>query len=827
MGYRMTHIVRVLPILLMTVSPLALAASPPPTSTAAASDIASLPRTDGYVPYYWDARHGRVLIEIPVFDQDVLYFVSAATGPGSVESPVDRGILQNLVIHFERQGPVVLVSQQNLNFRAEQGNTLLKNNIRDSFPSSVLASLPVVSEKGGKVVVDATALFMRDAGGLTAKFRRAHLGDYKFDAGRSSFYPARMKAFPENTEIETVATFISDAPNKAIDNVTPAQGVFTMRVHHSFLRAPTGYTPRAADPRIGVSAVKFHDFSKPIDEAPLRQWVTRWRLEKKDPDAALSEPKKPLVYYFDPAIPAPIRQAMKEGLLWWNKAFEAAGFKNAIEARDAPPDMDPMDIRYAYVLWINRDERGFSSSGGFRDPRTGEILGSKTHMDTYRLRSIANYWDAFVGGLPKDGSGVTVAASNLVSADANDPMPKGQRDMAYLRQALLTAHELGHSLGFAHNFASSINNRASVMEYPTPRVSVKNGKLDLSQSFMSSIGAYDTYMVRYAYTPFSQDQEKAGLEAIIADMRNHGIIFVPETDPRWTWYDDRATPMENLGETAAVRDIILRTYGENALTPGEPVGALRDQRLWMGYLYQRYAIESAVKYVGGLFTNITVKGETHPLPPTEFIPTAEQKEVLDLLMQAIAPKSLALPETLLAQLTPDPVENLEDLSKDPAFDQLRAAQILSALVLEPLFDGERATRMIALAARHPDTLTFPQMVDTVMAHTWTDPESGDAGTRALQRVTQDVTLNAMMMLGADKNAAPEARDYVLDRLNQLADNLKGRQSSDPLTASFYRQSARNIAHYLANPAANAPKALAPAWGASPRSRFPVPPGPPL
>ncbi|MBN9589968.1 MAG: hypothetical protein BGN85_07510 [Alphaproteobacteria bacterium 64-11] len=792
-----------------------------------AESTAGLTRVDGYVPFWFDGAHQRVLMQIPGFDQDILYYVSAATNPGSVESPFDRGIINSAVIHFVRSGGKVVVDQINLAYRALHGSAATKEGVTDSFPTSVLAVLPVVSDAGGKVVVDATALFMRDAGGVVAKFKRAKFGDFKFDPTRSVFYPRRMKAFPENTEIETISTFTSDAPSMAVNNVTPQSGVFTMRIHHSFLKAPTGYTPRVADPRIGAGGIRFKDFSRPIDDSPNTEWVSRWRLEKKDPNAALSEPKKPIVYYFDPAIPDPIRHAMKEGLLWWNKAFEAAGFKNAIEAKDAPPDMDPMDIRYAYVLWIQRDERGFSSSGNYRDPRTGEVLGSKTHMDTYRMRTVANYYDAYSGGLPDDGSGITIADPNLVSEDKFNKMPKGQRDMAYLRQALLTAHELGHTLGFAHNWDSNLNDRSSVMEYPTPRVSVKNGKLDLSESFQKAIGAYDTYMVRYAYTQFAPGQEKAGLEGVLKDMRDHGIVYTLQSDPRYTWYDDRATPMEDLKETAEVRKIALANYGPAMLKPGEPIGALRDLRLWMVYLNQRYAIESALKYVGGMFQNITVKDEAHPLPPTEFIPAGEQREVLGQLMDAVEPANLKIPESLLIQLTPDPGNNLEDLSKDPVFDQLRAARILSAMVIQPLFDPDRAARMVALAARKPDTLTFPQMVDTVMAHTWGAGPSGDAQDKALLRVTQSVAMQSMMALGGASDTAPEAKDYVLEKLGELADDLKTRSDSDPLTQAFYRQSSRQIAHYLTNPAGNIPKNIEPAWGKGPRSRFPQPPGPPL
>lgn len=816
-------------LLLATLSALALTAAGPPVLAAApASPAKSAPapvRMDGFIPFTWDAARGKVFLEISDFDQDVLFYVSLASGGGSVELPLDRGIVDTAVIRFQRVGQKVLVVEQNTDYRAPEGDAARAENVAVSFPTSLLAALPVESEAGGKVTVDATALFMRDAANIEGALKRANQGAFKYDASRSTFYPAKMKAFPENTEIETIATYTADAPGALVRNVTPDPRMMTLRVHYSFLKAPTGYTPREADPRIGVSAVRFRDFSKPIDDAPDTAWVTRWRLEKKDPNAALSEPVKPIVFYFDPAIPAPLRHAMKAGLLWWNKAYEAAGFKNAIQALDAPADMDPMDIRYAYVQWIERDERGFSSGGTFRDPRTGEILGSKTRMDSSRVRTIANYFDAYAGGLPADGTGVTVADPTLLTPAGLDGMPAGQRDMVLLRQALLTAHELGHAQGFGHNFASSLNDQASVMEYPTPRVMVTGGKLDLSQSFQKEIGVYDTYMVRYAYTPFPAAEEKADLDAVIKDMRAHGVLYTPSTDPRWTWYDDRATPTEYLGETAAARKIMLAGFGPAMLKPGEAVGGLRDMRLWMAYLHQRWAIESGLKYVGGLYTNITVKGED--LPPTEFIPAKLQRDTLGLLLDAVEPESLAIPEKLLAQLTPDPNNTLEDLSDDAAFDQLRAARILSALVLEPLFDKDRAARMVALAARNPDTLTWPQMVDTVMARTWKAGGDTTPGARALRRVSQDVALESMMILGGQADASPEARAYVLDQLGQLSGSLKSRKDADPLTTAFYRQTARDIDRYLEDPTANAPKSASTPWGKGPRSRFPMPPGPPL
>ncbi len=807
--------------------PLIVHAQAQQPAATIAERTSGLQRADGFVPFYWDAARGRVLIEIPAFGQDVLYYVSAATGAGSVELPFDRGILSDGVIRFERSGPRVLVVEQNLGYRAVGGHAALVEGVRDSFPSSVLAALPIEADEAGRVLVDATPLFLRDAADVESRLRRANQGTFRFDATRSGFYPARMKAFPENTEIETISTFAGDNPGLLVNNVTPDGRALTLRIHHSFLKAPEGYKPRMADPRIGVSTLSFRDYATPFNEGTEVQWVTRWRLEKIDPNAAMSEPKKPIVFYLDPAIPEPVRSAMREGTLWWNKALEAAGFKNAVQAKDPTPDMDPMDIRYAWVLWINRDERGFSSGGTYRDPRTGEILGSKTRMDSHRIRTIGNYWESYTPTTDADGCGMIMPVPEHLLEMAAQPgaMPEAKRDIVLLRQSLLTAHELGHALGFQHNWASSLNNRASVMEYPTPRVKVVGNRLDLSEAFQTSTGEYDAFMARYAYTEIPAAKERDGLEGIIRDMRAKNILFVPSTDPRWSWYDDRATPTEYLRETTAARKIMLEKYGPGVLRPGEPIGGLRDMRLWMTYLHHRWAIESGHRYVGGMYHNLVVKGET--MTPTEIVPAALQREVLGLLMDIVQPAHLTLSESLLAQLTPHPGDNLEDLSEDYAFDHLRAARILSAMVLEPLLEPERAARLVAFADRQAGALSLPEVVQAMLTHTWQAPRDADARHRSLRRVTQRVALDSMMILGGNAGTTPEARAYILDQVSKLGETLRSRKDEDPLTDAHFRQAERDIARYLENPTENAPKSASVAWGGRPRSRYPLHPGPPL
>jgi Met-zincin/Domain of unknown function (DUF5117) len=790
-----------------------------------------LVRMDGFVPLYWDAARGRVLAEVPMFDRDVLYYVSAASGAGSVELPFDRGILATEVIHFQRSGPRVLVVAQHTRYRAQGGSAAQQENVRDSFATSVLASLPVEADESGRVLVDASPLFLRDAADVEGRLRRVNQGAFRFDAARSGFHAPRIKSFPLNAEVETIATFAADNPGLLVNNVTPDGRFFTLRIHHSFLKAPEGYTPRVADPRIGVSTISFRDFAKPFDQDTETQWITRWRLERKDPSAAMSEPINPIVFYLDPGIPEPTRSAMRTGALWWNKAYEAAGFSNAVQVRDPTPDMDPMDIRYSWILWINRDERGFSSGGTFRDPRTGEILGSKTRMDSHRIRTIGNYFEAYTpttGGGNDDAAlflGDATLAGSLAAEQPADGMPAAERDVILMRQTLLTAHELGHVMGFQHNFSSSLNNFASVMEYPTPRVKVTSGRLDLGDAFQRAIGPYDEMMAKYAYSVFAAGREKDGLEGVIREMRAKGLHYVPETDPRWTWYDDRATPQEYLKETMLARGIMLRAYGPRILRPGEPIGALRDARLWMTYLHHRWAIESGLKYVGGMYHTYNVKGDTGA--PTEIVPAAMQREVLGLLLSAINPEALELPESLLSQLTPHPHGNLEDLSADYAFDHLRAARILSAMVFGDLLQPDRAARLVAFADRQPNPLTLPEVLRMVFDATWGPHSTESPMHQSLRRVTQRAALDAMMILGGHADTTPEARAVVLHTIRQMGQEIAKQKDQDPLAEAHLRQAEVDITRYLQNPTANAPKFVAPGWGSRPRSRYPLNPGPPL
>ena len=795
-----------------------------------------LQKLDGYFPLYWDAGEGKLLLEIPRFDSEFLYQVSLPTGVGSNPLGLDRGQLGDTrVVHFERVGPKVLLVEPSQRYRALSSDAEERRAVEESFARSVIWGFKVEASEGARVLVDATDFFLRDAHGVADRLRAAEQGSYRLEESRSAFYLPRTKAFPRNTEVEATLTFTTEgAAGALVRDTVPTPQSLTVREHHSLIELPdNNYRPRRLDPRVGVNAVEFYDYASPFTEPIEKRWIERHRLEKRDPRAAVSEPVKPIVYYVDPGAPEPIRSALVEGASWWAQAFEAAGFRNAFQVKILPPGADPMDARYNMINWVHRSSRGWSYGGGITDPRTGEIIKGNVTLGSLRIRQ-----DYLIGtGLVPVFGDARRGACELEAAAGDDAEYLAQLDpsadaarMSLARIRQLAAHEVGHTLGLAHNFAASAYGRASVMDYPAPLVEIKNGKLDLSNAYATGIGAYDKFAITYAYAQFAPGADEAAeLEKVLSEGVRAGMLFISDDDarpagaahPLASLWDNGADPVAMLRHEMEVRRIALGEFGLANVPAGTPLSTLEAKFLPL-YLHHRYQLQAAVKSVGGLYYTYAVKapgGAPSPAEVQAIVPAARQREALAAVLDTLKVEELTVPPRILKLIPPRAfgyeggTQELFAKRTDPAFDPVAAAVVSADLAVSRLLEPHRAARLQQFHALDKANPDFREVVEALVTRTWRDQTPRDEYQTAVQRAVQSLVVSRLMDLAADDSASPQVRGVATEALRTLKDSDTVVPVRDAAQGIHLNSTREEIERFLARPDA-------------PRKRTPPPPTPP-
>ena len=811
------------------VAALGLCAALSSTAVAQAPDpiaerTKGMTKLDGFVPLYWDAGAGRIFMEIARFDTELLYSVSLPAGLGSNPIGLDRGQLgPRQVVVFERIGPKVLMVARNYRYRAQSNDAAERRAVEDSFARSALWGFTAEATAGDRVLVDATPLVLRDAHGVAERIQQQRQGAYRVDASRSALYMPRTKAFPKNTEIEVTITLTTDGnPGPLVAQVTPSPAAVTVRQHHSFVELPPlgSYRPRRHDVRIGVMGTMFHDYASPITEPVEHRVISRHQLRKKDPAAALSDPVEPIVYYVDNGAPEPIRSALVEGASWWNQAFEAAGFRNAFIVKVLPEDADPMDVRYNMIHWVHRSTRGWSYGGSLSDPRTGQILKGNVSLGSLRVRQdymlatgLVDVASASGGGDPAGLDGWCDAggggdAEYLADLDpATDAMAMS---LARIRQ--LSAHEVGHTLGFAHNFAASTyGGRASVMDYPSPVVKITNGRIDRSDAYGTGIGSYDKWAVRYAYSEArTPEAEEQMLETILREGIAAGHIYISDEDarpagaahPLASLWDSGSDPVAELRHAMRVRQIGLTNFGLENVPVGAPLSQL-EAKLVPLYLHHRYQLQAAVKTLGGVNYSFAVRAAsgTSPAQVQQVVPAARQRDALAAVLETLRPEALTLPPAIVSLIPPrasgvgGPNTELFPGRTSPVFDPVGVATLAADLSVSALLQPERAARLIDFHARDATMPSFRDVLDALVQQVWKSPAAGDASQALVQRATRATTLARLFDLIADADASPLVRAEAESAVRDLGAWLReaGRDTADAAAA------ADEIARFLARP----------------------------
>jgi len=764
---------------------------------------AELQKIDGYVPLYWNAEEGKLLMEISRWNAEMLYQISLPTGVGSNPIGLDRGQLGDThVVFFERVGPKVLMIEPNYRYRATSDNAAERRAVEESFARSVLWGFKIEATEGERVIVDATGFFLRDAHEVSNRLRETNQGRFALDESRSALHLPKTKGFPKNTEIEATLTFLSDDPGALVRDTVPAPRALTVRQHHSFVELPDGrYRPRPLDPRVGVNGIDFYDYATPITAPLEKHWIVRHRLEKKDSSAAVSEPIKPIVYYVDNGAPEAIRDALVEGASWWSAAFEAAGFRNAFQVKVLPANADPMDVRYNMITWVHRSTRGWAYGNSIVDPRTGEIIKGNVTLDSQRARQdfligaglVPQYTNAAAknGGLGKGcGFGMMPEVDYLfASAPATD---SAAMSLARIRQ--LSAHEVGHTLGLAHNFAASTYGRASVMDYPAPMVEIKNGRLDFSNAYAIGIGAYDKFAIKYGYAQFPAGaDEAAGLESILNEGVASGMLFISDADarpagaahPLANLWDNGNDPIAMLRHEMEVRRIGLNQFGLGNIEQGTPLSLLEAKLLPL-YLHHRYQLQAAAKSLGGVYYTYAVKTSAGATPARvhEVVPAARQREALRAVLDTIKLNELVIPPRIVGLIPPRAfgyeggTPELFTKRTDPVFDPIAAASIAADLAVTELLQHQRAARLIQFHARDAANPDFVDVVESLVAATWGTSAPKDAYAATISRAVQSLTVTRLMDLAANDDAAPQVRVVATLALRNLMTTLE--QATTPL-----------------------------------------------
>ncbi len=614
------------------------------------------------MPLFWDSAAGRLHLLIRRLGEEMLYVnrLSHAVGDYRLER---GGLSRPQVVRFDRHGTKLFLTAVNYAWRSSSPEAPQRLAVRQAFPESILWTFEILGEMEEGLLVDGTGFCLRDPRDLAGLLSNVGEGTYTLDATRSALSEDGTGAFPRNTQVESIVTFTNphakqlpfwwgNGRREGLAALTPDPCHVTLRLRNCFIRLPDdGYRPRVFDPRSSFfNSVIFHDFGRSLEATHDVHYVIRHRLEKRDPHAAISDPVEPIVYYVDRGAPEPMRTALLEGARWWNKAFEAAGFRNAFQVELLPEEADPIDIRYNIISWVPRATRGFSYGTMIWDPRTGEILKGEVTLTALRDRHLRGIAEALLS--PYEDGTPCPAVNELM--------------LARLRQ--LSAHEVGHTLGLDHNHIASTHGQdMSVCDYPAPLLTLDDsGRVDLSKAYGTRIGRWDEISITWGYCQFppgtAPEEEQAGLDRILERAeREEGLYTLAQQDgmpesgvhPKGHHWDTGADAAEELLRLLAIRARALARFGEKAIKPGRPMALLADTLVPL-YLLHRYQTEAAVKLIGGQEFRYAMRGDGQLV--TRMVPAADQRRALAAVLATVAPAALTLREELLRLLPPRPPE---------------------------------------------------------------------------------------------------------------------------------------------------------------------------
>jgi hypothetical protein len=741
----------------------------------------------GFMDFSYNDDSGKIILEIDNLDNEFLYINSLSRGVGNNDLGLDRGQLGNSrVVYFTKRGNKILLIQPNLRYISNSSNELENKAVEEAFARSVLFGFEIVEKLTDSYKIDLTPFLLNDAHGVSQRLRFSNSGSYSLNKSMSAVDLERTKAFPDNIEFDVLLTFTGNPSGSLVRSVTPTASNLTVNQHHSFVKLPDdNYNKRKFDPRSGSNPFIVYDYSTPIDEKLEQRFIVRHRLNKKNPNDEMSEPVEPIIYYIDNGTPEPVKTALIEGGNWWNQAFESAGYKNAFRIEVLPEDADPMDVRYNLIQWIHRSTRGWSYGASIVDPRTGEIIKGQVSLGSLRVRQDYMILSGLVDN-PND-----IQNKSLIKKTSLDR----------IRQ--LSAHEIGHTLGFAHNYISSANDRSSVMDYPHPKIDLVDGKISIADAYSENIGDWDKVSVEYAYSDFPKTKnENNKLDKIINEAQKNGLYFLSDSDSRPVGsanpfshlWDNGELPYKELNKLLKVRDLALKNIDLDNLIDGEPYDRIEDILVPI-YMLHRYQIEAAAKAIGGVDYLYFVKNNNND--KVKFVDSKLQRKSLESLLSVLKPKNLVLPNNLFDILSPRSFRNprtRENFVSNTGvtFDYINTSSSLINHTLTFLLNPERINRINQQNIFGDDILTLENYLAEISKSIF-DNKKLNTYEESVNKNTSSLYLDHLFMAFNNSRTNDLSKSIILASIMDTMNNL----STNP--NNYNRFLINKIDGFLSNP----------------------------
>ena len=741
----------------------------------------------GFMDFSYNDDSGKIILEIDNLDNEFLYINSLSRGVGNNDLGLDRGQLGNSrIVYFTKRGNKILLIQPNLRYISNSSNELENKAVEEAFARSVLFGFDIVEKSTDSYKIDLTPFLLNDAHGVSQRLRFSNSGSYSLNKSMSAVDLERTKAFPDNIEFDVLLTFTGNPSGSLVRSVTPTASNLTVNQHHSFVKLPDdNYNKRKFDPRSGSNPFIVYDYSTPIDEKLEQRFIVRHRLNKKNPNDEMSEPVEPIIYYIDNGTPEPVKTALIEGGNWWNQAFESAGYKNAFRIEVLPEDADPMDVRYNLIQWIHRSTRGWSYGASIVDPRTGEIIKGQVSLGSLRVRQ--DYM--ILSGLVDNPN--NIQNKSLIKKTSLDR----------IRQ--LSAHEIGHTLGFAHNYISSANDRSSVMDYPHPKIDLVDGKISIADAYAENIGDWDKVSVEYAYSDFPKTKnENNELDKIINEAQKNGLYFLSDSDSRPVGsanpfshlWDNGELPYKELNKLLKVRDLALKNIDLDNLIDGEPYDRIEDVLVPI-YMLHRYQIEATAKAIGGVDYLYFVKNNNND--KVKFVDSKLQRKSLESLLSVLKPKNLVLPNNLFDILSPRSFRNprtRENFVSNTGvtFDYINTSSSLINHTLTFLLNPERINRINQQNIFGDDILTLENYLAEISKSIF-DNKKLNTYEESVNKNTSSLYLDHLFMAFNNSRTNDLSKSIILASIMDTMNNL----STNP--NNYNRFLINKIEGFLSNP----------------------------